>query len=331
MANTWPEVQLAASENRRELALHGQEVSRRIEECGIDETIFQLSQLNFLDISKTCLSIVGSGVGLLVNLTDLVLHNNKLISVPAEITKLTLLKLLDVSNNQITSFPEDISSLTNLQTLNVAMNKLSAFPAVEPLAALHILNLAHNDLEELPEGVFSPTLVHLSKIIANDNLITELSAEVSALNHLNTLDLSNNKLQEVPGELSECTKLKELELKGNKFKDRRFGKMVDQCGTKSVLDYLATQLKKERELAGKKTKGKKKKGGGKKEARDVQEVTKSRINILHFSGGSEEGSTVQVKPAVLSVRQYIVCCVVHELDFQQSANMFKNFITLQVQ
>ncbi|XP_033747381.1 leucine-rich repeat-containing protein 47-like [Pecten maximus] len=328
MANTWPEVQLAASENRRELTLHGQEISRRIKESGIDEGLFDLSLLNFLDISKTCLSDVGSGVGLLTNLTDLVLHNNNLTSVPNEITKLTLLKLLDVSNNQITSFPEDISSLTNLQTLNVSMNKLTEFPAVGDLGALHIFNISHNQMEELPEGIFSSSLVHLSKIIGNDNVITELSGDIVDLAHLNTLDLSNNKLLEVPSEMSECAKLKELNLKGNKFKDRRFGKMVDQCGTKSVLDYLATQLKKEREQAGKKGKGKKKKGG-KKEQAEVEDIIKNMINILHFAGAAEAGCTVQLKPAVLSVRQYIVCCIVRELDFQQSVNLFKNFITLQ--
>ncbi|XP_069136167.1 leucine-rich repeat-containing protein 47-like [Argopecten irradians] len=328
MANTWPEVQQAASEKRRELTLHGQDISQRIKESGFDECLFDLTLLNFLDISKTCLSDVGSGIGRLTNLTDLVLHNNSLTSVPKEITNLTLLKLLDVSNNQITSFPGDISTLTNLQTLNVSMNKLSEFPAVGSLGALHIFNFSHNQLDGLPEGVFSSSLVHLSKVVGNDNAISEISADVVDLPHLNTFDLSNNKLLEVPSEMSECAKLKELNLKGNKFKDRRFGKMVDQCGTKSVLDYLATQLKKEREQAGKKGKGKKKKSG-KKEPTEVEDIIKNMINVLHFAGAAESGCTIQLKPAVLSVRQYIVCCIVRELDFQQSVNMFKNFITLQ--
>ena len=328
MANTWEEVSVAAEENRHELKLHGAEISSRIENNGLDEGIYDLVNLNYLDITRTCLQSVGENLGKLENLTNLVLHNNRLTAVPSCINDLVKLKLVDVSNNQIEEFPSDISKLENLHSLNASMNKLETFPDLSQLGNLHILNVSHNNFTNLPEGIFSTKLVHLSQIIASDNQIEALSSDVSSMPHLNLLDLSSNKLCDVPLELSECPKLKELDLKSNKFKDRRFGKLVEQCGTKQVLDYLLTLLKKERAQQGKKGKGKDKKKKGAKVPTNEEEVLCNLIKVLHFSEGP--GVTVQVTPAVMSVRQYIVCCIVHNLDFHQSNEMFKHFITLQV-
>lgn len=147
------------------------------------------------------------------------------------------------------------------------------------------------------------------------------------------LDMSNNKLKEVPAELSECPKLKDLNLKGNKFSDRRFGKLVEQCATKSVMEYLSNNLKKERaKNPDKKGKGKskeKKKKGQKADDDDDVEFLTDTIDVLHFPN-DDDGLVVSITPAVLSVRPYIVCCIVKNLDLQKTANKFKQFITLQV-
>lgn len=325
------EVRKAAEEKRRELVISGPTASKFIEENGLDDELYQLSCLNYLSISKTCLKQLSPKLGNLLNLTNLVLHNNHLTALPEEIQALSKLKFFDVSNNQIEEVPESISNLSELESLNISVNKLSSFPPVGNLKSLHIFNVAHNSLTELPEGIFNPKLVHLSQIIAGNNEIESLSLNVTELPHLNLLDMSDNKLKEVPAELSECPKLKELNLKGNKFSDRRFGKLVEQCATKSVLEYLANNLKKERaknpDKKGKgKDKEKKKKKGQKVEDEDVDFITDS-IDVLHFP--DEDGLVVSITPAVLSVRPYIVCCIVKNLDLQKTANTFKQFITLQ--
>ncbi|KAJ8315879.1 hypothetical protein KUTeg_006570 [Tegillarca granosa] len=295
----------------------------------LDSGIYNLTWINYLDVSKTCLSSLTSELGNLVSLTNLVLHNNQLAGVPKELSKLVKLKYLDLSNNKITNLEADISNLTDLQCLNVSMNMLSEFPSVESLVSLHILNLSHNSLESLPEGIYSETLVHLSQILASNNEISNLLPAISDLPHLNTLDLSSNKLTEVPAELCECPKLKELNLKSNKFKDRRFGKLVEQCPTKSVVDYLVNVLKKEREKSGSKKKTEKKKKAAKKEEKEIDEIIQDIIRIVHFD--KTEGVSVQVTPGAASTRPYIVCCIVRDLDLKKSLNIFKHFITLQRQ
>lgn len=322
----WEEISQAGKEKRRELVLQGAKISQRIDKNGLDKNIFRLTDLNYLEISGTSLPTMGAGVGELVNLSALLLCNNKLSTIPKEIGNLTKLKIFNVSNNQLETVPTEIGTLPELDTLNLSMNQLSEIPAIDKLKCLHVFNVSNNKLTSLPEGIYESELVHLSQILAADNMISGLSAEISDLPHLNTLDMSNNKLTEVSTSLSVCPKLKELNLKGNKFKDRRFGKMVEQCQTKSCLEYLHNLWKKEHQKLGKGTKDKEKKKKKGKKGEAVEDVPKDSINVEPFPK-DDTGVEISVMPGVLSVRQYIVCCVVRGLDL---SSKFKEFITLQV-
>ena len=332
MSATWEEVSLAKQDKRRELVLQGKEISKRIEKNGLDTEIYQLVHLNYLEISSTSLAEFQSGVGALENLTALLLCNNKLTAVPQDIGNLKKLKILNLSNNAIDSLPQEIFGLSDLDTLNLSMNKITELPAVNSLTNLHVFNVSNNQLSSLPEGIFDAELVHLSQILASDNEITELSGDVENLSHLVTLDLSNNKLTELPAVLCVCPKLKEINFKGNKFKDRRFGKLVEQRGGKPVLDYLENIWKKENEKAGKGKEKDKKKKKKKTKAQmvedEIEEIQKNMISVLKFH--SDAGAVIEVMPVVLTVRQYIICCIVRNLDLQSTKTMFKNFITLQV-
>ncbi|XP_046340245.2 leucine-rich repeat-containing protein 47-like [Haliotis rufescens] len=328
MADMWPEVATAKEENRRELNLHGPEISERIEKRGFDKHVFDLVGLNYLDVRKTCMTELSVSVSKLVNLNTLILHNNRLTTLPESVGDLKKLKLLDVSSNKIESFP-NLDGLTELQSINASGNQLSAFPGVSTLTNLHILNLSHNELQALPDGIGDDKLEYLAQILADNNAITQVPDDLANLVRLHTLDLSFNKITELPSQLSECQKLKEFNVKGNKFKDRKLTKLVEQSHGKSVLNFLGVQLQKEQasemgKKGGKDKKKKKKKGGSKDE---VEELAKDIIDVLHFP--SETGIIVQVKPAVLSVRPYFVCCIVRKLNFKKSLNMFKRFITLQ--
>lgn len=325
MASTWVEVLQADKEKRRELVLQGPDVSKRIDEGGLDESIFSLNTLNYLEISRTSLTNLSCGVAKLDNLTSLVLCNNQLAELPVEIGQLKNLKLLNVSNNKLETICDEIGQLSELDTLNLSMNQLPHVPAVGSLLNLHIINMSGNRLESLPEGIFDPNLVHLSQIVAADNQITDIDESVNELPHLNILDMSNNRLTSAPSSLSVCLKLKELNLKGNKFKDRRFGKMVEQCQTKSVLEYLHNIWKKENQSSQKSGAKEKKKKKRKKKVEESENLMKDIISILHFN--AENGFEIKVTPAVLTVRQYIVCCIVRDLDL---SSKFKSFITLQV-
>ncbi|KAM7390885.1 hypothetical protein PAMA_008879 [Pampus argenteus] len=61
-------------------------------------------------------------------LTQLVLSHNKLTAVPANISELKNLEVLNMFNNQIEELPTQISSLQKLKHLNLGMNRLSSLP-----------------------------------------------------------------------------------------------------------------------------------------------------------------------------------------------------------
>ena len=326
----WLEVDQAVEEKRHELVLSGPDISKRVKDRGLDNRVFRLKNINFLEISRAGLTAVPDTLGELRSLTNLVLHTNSLTNLPPSLGTLTKLKFLDISQNQLEELPESVGQLSELHRLNVNGNSLTSFPDISGLSQLHELDVSHNQLDGLPEGATSPQLGLLAQILAGSNQITELPADLSELHSLKNLDVSDNKLTVIPPELSQCIKLKDFNYRGNKLKDRRLAKMMDQCSTKAVLDYLRNIFEKEREAqGGGKGKGKKGKKKGKGVKDEMEELGANIMTVLHFPT-DDSGLTIHAKNAVTAVRPYIVCVAIRNLDMSTESNMFKRFIALQV-
>jgi len=334
MSVVWLEVDKAKEENRHELVLTGDTIATRITEAGLDERIFTLTTLNFLEISKCGLQSLPLEVSHLTNLYNLVLHGNRLPVVPESVGDLSLLKFLDLSSNELESLPSSLGSLRELQTLNVSKNQLRELMDPSEMVNLHILDVSHNCLTELPVGICSSQLNLLNTILANNNELEALPEDLVELPSLRLLDVTSNKLIEIPPVLSECAKLKEFKFGSNPLKDKRLLKMMNQCSTKACLDYLRSMLQKDRKSgkslkAGEEKRDKKKRGGKTKEAADVVDnLALNLMKVVHFH--TDESFIVQVTPEVLAVRPYVVFCVVRNLNFSKSRNMMRRFITLQV-
>jgi len=334
MAAEWAEVVKAKEENRHELVLTGDAIAARISQNGLDEQIFTLTSLNFLEISKCGLQTLPHGVSQLTSLSNLVLHGNHLRTVPEGIGLLRRLKFLDLSSNELEFLPASVGELHELQTLNVGNNRMAELVDPSAIVCLHVLDVSHNRLTELPDGICSSQLSLLATILANNNELESLPEDLHELPSLRLLDVTANKLTEVPPVISECAKLKEFKFGNNPLKDKRLLKMMGQCSTKACLDYLHNILDKDRK-GGKSSKGggekreKKKRGGKSKEVNDaVDTLAVNLMKVVHFS--MDESFVVQATPEVMSVRPYMVCCIVRNLNFAKSKNMMRCFITLQV-
>ena len=338
MESSWNEIAIVRKENRHELSLQGPEISDRISRIGLCPEIFTLTGLNHLEISSTCLSDINVGnLGNLCNLSSLMLCSNKISSMPKSLGKLTKLKVLDLSNNELVSLPEEICTLVSLEVFNINKNLLETIPAVSGLIKLHKFNISHNKLKHLPKGICDPKLVHLSHILANDNHIEEMPVDLSNLPHLNVLDMSNNKMVSIPPELCQCARLKELSLKGNNVQERKLAKLLEQSSKKSIFDFLANLLEKQRKSEGSSRGNNNRAGKNKKKSRSAkngpdgelsEDLIRCKINVSHFN--KENEMSVVVTPAVLKVRPYIVCCIVKNLNFKTNTTAFKKFIALQV-
>ncbi|XP_039437746.1 leucine-rich repeat-containing protein 47-like [Culex pipiens pallens] len=236
----WPEVKTAKEENRRELKLSGAGARKRFEENSgqLDETIFQLSALNLLDVNDSPLDVISPKIADLKHLQSLLLFRNRIVEIPAEIGRLSALKVLDLSGNKIERVPGEIGQLKTLTTINLSGNLLKEAD-LSALEGLIIINLSSNQLERFPELPLSKLEVqHLSDINLEKNQIREIPAGLVKQNGLKTLNVAENKIELVPQFLVKCPRLKEINLKENPLKDKRLKKLVEQCRSKQVLDYV---------------------------------------------------------------------------------------------
>ncbi|XP_049540390.1 leucine-rich repeat-containing protein 47-like [Anopheles darlingi] len=234
----WPEVETAKDENRRELKLTGASVAKRITDNAgcLDEAIYGLASLNLLDVNDTPLQVISPRLASLTHLQSLLLFRNKIAELPAAIGTLGELKVLDLSGNKLTSLPTEFGQLRSLTTLNLSFNQLKTVELTQ-LAHLSVCNLSGNQLEEVPE-FYVGEVHHLTEVILEKNLITELPEALTRHQILKTLNVADNRIEQVPKYVSKCVKLKEINLKGNPLKDKRLLKLVDQCRSKQVLDYV---------------------------------------------------------------------------------------------
>lgn len=319
---SWPEVKQAADEHRYELVLNGAEISERIDKDGVDSDIFKLECLNFLQISNTTLFALPEDLGNLVHLRTLDLHRNSIEKLPTSIGLLKELKNLDLSGNELQLLPATVGELSLLQTLNLNCNKLTALPDLEHLTSLSKLDVSHNQLSELPETIYK--LEHLAEVHASNNHITTISANVCKLAALKVLSLNANKIESVPGELALCHKLRDLHLTDNSIKDNRLAKLIKQCHTKAVLDYIA--VGNEKGKAGKKVgrKGRNKRSSEGEEQEGMCAAVGPVVTVIY-----SEGFKVSVKASVQDIRPYIVCAVVKNLDLTDMTT-FRKFINIQV-
>ncbi|EFA05368.1 leucine-rich repeat-containing protein 47 [Tribolium castaneum] len=313
----WPEVQRARSENRHELVLGGNEIAERIAKEGLDPGIFALTGLNYLDLHETSLGAIPDEIARLVNLQSLVLHSNKLEGVNSAVTKLEKLKLLDLARNQLREVPPEIDKLANIVTFNFTFNCLGGFPELRNTRKLSVLDLSNNKLKIFPR-VCNEGLANLSELKLSENEIETIPPEINQLTGLKVLELGHNKIKSLPGELADCTKLKVLGLKNNPISDRRLLKLIDQCRTKQIIDYVKAHSPK---TVVQKSEQKGPPRATQDSDSDPDEY-KHTIRV-HYAKDSPK---IVLDESVKSVREFLVACLV-SVTFTEET--FKKFIQIQ--
>lgn len=161
-----------------------------------------LSELQSLDLAQNNIKFVPSGVFCsLDNLNTLNLTHNRIRTIGqlgfGQGCGLSLLSL-DLSHNEIKTLPEEseLLKLRSLQHLYLQHNNISdiSSEALNGLVSLRVLNISHNRLHTLPEGLFANAR-ELREIYLNDNTIFELSRTIfHRLEQLIVLDLSSNQI-----------------------------------------------------------------------------------------------------------------------------------------
>ncbi|RWR91864.1 putative disease resistance protein RGA1 [Cinnamomum micranthum f. kanehirae] len=155
----------------------------------LPESIGDLLQLRYLDLSRTVIEMLSESTTRLYNLQTLILEScEKLVEVPESIGDLLQLRYLDLSRTVIERLPESTTRLYNLQTLILkGCRKLVEVPeSIGDLLQLHYLDLSCTKIERLPEST-------------------------TRLYNLQTLNLSGcRRLVELPSDLSNLVNLRHL-------------------------------------------------------------------------------------------------------------------------
>lgn len=148
------------------------------------------------------------------HIQTLYLFNNFLPSIPASVSHLTNLRVLDVSHNRIATIHDNLALLPHLTTLNLADNKLPHVPdVVFRLTSLQTLQLSSNHITHLPHEV--QQLVSLTCLELRYNQIGKLPDSMATMTKLTTLNLFNNVLESFPEPLLLMSGLYNLELRNN--------------------------------------------------------------------------------------------------------------------
>lgn len=177
---------------------------------------FTYSKLWTLLLDDNQIEHLGADVGVLSSLTTLDLRNNRLTSLPPEIGLLVNLRALYLQGNQLVALPPEIGQLTNLRILDLGGNQLEALPdQIGRLGRLHVLELAGNRLTRLPESIGD--LADLEALDVGHNQLEGLPQSVGRLRRLRTLVLSRNAIGELPPSLGGLDSLAVLDASGNRM------------------------------------------------------------------------------------------------------------------
>ncbi len=111
--------------------------------------IWQLKQLEVLDLHFLLLTSLPPQIGQLQQLETLALFENRLTSLPSEIGQLQRLRTLSLTSNRLTSLPPQIGQLQKLRSLTLEENRLTSLPEeILSLPREAIIHLENNPLSQ---------------------------------------------------------------------------------------------------------------------------------------------------------------------------------------
>lgn len=185
----------------------------------LPNSIGQIHSLQKLDISNTVLiNKLGSAIGELINLRELILRSSNIYELSDSIVKLEKLQVLDLGYTKISRLPHSIERLTKLQKLDLANIEIYELPnSIGLLKELQTLSIDFTGVSHLPPEIGKlKRLKKLSWSIAHSKGVVEfvrLPKEIGQLKNLQELSIQNHKADIVlPEEIKELKNLKVLNL-----------------------------------------------------------------------------------------------------------------------
>ncbi|CAF1367572.1 unnamed protein product [Adineta steineri] len=177
------------------------------------------------DLTSRGLSIVPTDIFDLITLRRLVLANNNISSLPANIRVLVNLEYLDISRNPLrakngiddyTCIPREFNQLRNLHTLIMAECTLKQIPvAVWNTISIQTLDISRNKVGFIVGDIGNLSDIRHLRLSQMD--LDTLPPEIGFCDKLETIDLTGNPIDNLPETLVECRQLYEFKINYKTF------------------------------------------------------------------------------------------------------------------
>ena len=150
------------------------------------------------------------------HVTKINLRNLNIQNFPESILKFKFLRVLSIRNNKLTSLPKELSQLENLEEIYLGNNNLQRLPdSICNLQHLKCLWFDKNKISSLPDDI--GYLKELKILQLSGNSLKKLPDSICKLKKLEELILYNNNLQKIPKCFLNLESLKRLDVKRNAF------------------------------------------------------------------------------------------------------------------
>ena len=184
---------------------------------------FKLSfHLELLDLTNCSLTEVPEGLPFSIN--DLRLSENKIRALKSnDFKSARKIRLLVLNKNEIETVPPDaFARLWQLHELYIGGNRVKTLPQKLP-SSIHGFYANHNNISEVPSGVFGNKESQLEYLYLKNNSIKNISQEAfRALKKVKSIDLSWNRIKNIEAfTFNQTLDLEVLDLSNNPL--RRVG------------------------------------------------------------------------------------------------------------
>ena len=158
-----------------------------------------MSALRLLSMKGCKMPELPPTVSNLRRISQFVLQDNVLETLPNTFTKLRSLTLLDLTNNLLYNLPDGFSTLANMKTLILEGNNLETIPiGLSCMTVLQVLDICKNRLVDFPDGICD--LDMLKKLNLERNSLAVLPNRLKYLK-LVELRVGHNALESLPDDM----------------------------------------------------------------------------------------------------------------------------------
>ena len=185
----------------------------------------------------------------LTQMEMLQLNNNLLKTIDeGDFANLMKLQKLDLSSNELETISETaFQNSSQLQRIDLSMNKINMLKSDTFLGCIRlILDLSHNELTQMPKGVFErPKVMKLQSLDLSYNKFEKVPVDVlqSQYFFLDTLKISHNNIRDIPSDANVLVNIKEIDLSFNPLTEESIVNVLNEPKTVRALNMAGTGIK----------------------------------------------------------------------------------------